>query len=162
MLRKQISNYTNFIRLHWHLLSFGFLMVFFSSFGQTFFVGVFTPSIESHFDLSHSEWGSIFMAGTILSALILPLTGSVLDHVPLKLYAIFVSCLLAIACVCAGLSTNVFLLVLSVFLLRQAGQGLATHTAVTAILKGFGKDRGKAVAVTVSYTHLTLPTNREV
>lgn len=148
MLRKQISNYTNFIRSHWHLLSFGFLMVFFSSFGQTFFVGVFTPSIESHFDLSHSEWGSIFMAGTILSALILPLTGSVLDHVPLKLYAIFVSCLLAVACVCAGLSTNVFLLVLSVFLLRQAGQGLATHTAVTAILKGFGKDRGKAVAIT--------------
>ena len=123
-------------------------MVFCSSFGQTFFVGVFTPSIEQHFSLSHSEWGSIFMIGTILSALILPLTGSFLDRVPLKIYALCVSSLLAVACFSASMANNVLLLVFAVFLLRQAGQGLATHTSLTAILKHFGDHKGKALALT--------------
>lgn len=129
------------------MLLFGFLMVFCSSFGQTFFIGVFTPSIENHFELSHSEWGVVFMVGTLLSALILPLTGSLLDRTPLRTYAVVVSCFLGLACFSAGMSNSVFLLVVAVFLLRHAGQGLATHTAQTGTLKYFESHRGKAVAV---------------
>ena len=129
------------------MLLFGFLMVFCSGFGQTFFIGVFTPSIENHFELSHSEWGIVFMVGTLLSALILPLTGSLLDRTPLRIYAVVVSCFLGLACFSAGMSNSVFLLVVAVFLLRHAGQGLATHTAQTGTLKYFESHRGKAIAV---------------
>jgi MFS family permease len=147
MFRSQILDYLHFLKSDWRMLLFGFLMVFCSSFGQTFFIGVFTPSIENHFELSHSEWGVVFMVGTLLSALILPLTGSLLDRTPLRTYSVFVSCFLGLACFSAGMSNNVFLLVLAVFLLRHAGQGLATHTAQTGTLKYFESHRGKAVAV---------------
>ena len=67
---------------YWHLfhanrpfLLFGFLMLFVSSAGQTFFIGVFGPAIRADFGLSHTEWGAIYLAGTLVSALALTWTG---------------------------------------------------------------------------------------
>ena len=63
------SGYLKFIAENPHLLAFGFALTFASSLGQTFFIGTFGPSILKEFELSHTAWGSIYMAGTIMSAL---------------------------------------------------------------------------------------------
>ncbi|MEC7147523.1 MAG: MFS transporter, partial [Pseudomonadota bacterium] len=65
-------------------------MTFSSSLGQTFFIGAFGPSIQNEFKLSHSEWGSIYMIGTVLSAVCLPWTGQLIDRFKLKNYTFFV------------------------------------------------------------------------
>ena len=77
--------YLALTKRHPHLLLFGFLMTFSSSLGQTFFIGAFGPSIQIEFELSHSEWGGIYMAGTVLSAILLPWTGQLIDKFKLNM-----------------------------------------------------------------------------
>jgi len=67
-------------------LFFGFLLAFSSSFGQTFFIGVFGPEVRAEFGLSHGDWSLIYMIGTLMSALALPWTGRLIDRVDLRLY----------------------------------------------------------------------------
>jgi MFS family permease len=139
--------YIQFALRNRRLLAFGFLMALGSSFGQTFFIGIFTPSIEASFGLSHSQWGSIYMAGTLMSAAALTFTGRWIDHLELRTYALLVCVFLTVACAAATFSPTVWFLIPMIFLLRQAGQGLASHTAVTGMVKYFRRDRGKAVAL---------------
>lgn len=141
------TGYIQFALRNRRLLAFGFLMALGSSFGQTFFIGIFTPSIEAEFGLSHSQWGSIYMAGTLMSAATLTFTGRWIDHLNLRVYALLVCGFLAVACLAAAFSPVAWFLIPMIFLLRQAGQGLASHTAVTGMVKYFRHDRGKAVAI---------------
>jgi MFS family permease len=129
------------------MLTFGFLMAAASTFGQTFFIGLFTPDIEATFNLSHSEWGTIYMIGTLLSAAALTFTGRWIDQVELRRYALMVCVFLGVACLGAALTPGAWFLVPMVFLLRQAGQGLASHVSITGMVKHFHRERGMAVAI---------------
>ncbi len=129
------------------LLAFGFLGAFASSFGQTYFIGIFGPAIQSDLALSHTAWGGIYMAGTLASALLLPFTGRRIDDVDLRLYTALVCVLGAVACVVTSLAGGVASLVLAIFLLRQSGQGLMSHTAITSAARYFEAGRGRAIAI---------------
>lgn len=63
-------------------IAFGFFVAFASSFGQTYFIGVFGPSLQREFELSHTEWGLAYMLGTMASAAILPRQNSRTCHGP--------------------------------------------------------------------------------
>ena len=139
--------YVRFARANARLVGFGFLMAFASSFGQSFFVGAFVPDIETTFGLSHTAWGSIYMVGTLASALVLPWSGKQIDRIDLRLYAAIVLVLLAVACFAASATAGPLMLVAVVFLLRQSGQGLASHTAVTTMARYFELGRGRAIAI---------------
>jgi len=141
------SGYLAFARANLRFLGFGFLMALASSVGQTFFIGVFGPEIEAEFDLSHAEWGTVYMAGTLLSALILPFTGSWIDRMPLRRYSILVAVGLTMACFGAALCPTAGFLVAVIFMLRHMGQGLSSHVSITSTVKHFRRDRGKAVAI---------------
>ena len=141
------SGYLAFARANLRFLGFGFLMALASSVGQTFFIGVFGPEIEVEFDLSHAEWGTVYMAGTLLSALILPFTGSWIDRMPLRRYSILVAIGLTMACFGAALCPAAGFLVAAIFMLRHMGQGLSSHVSITSTVKHFRRDRGKAVAI---------------
>ena len=54
--------------------------------------------------------------------------------------------LLALACVAMAVAQNFVMLVVAIFLLRQAGQGLMTHTAITSQARYYDSARGRAVA----------------
>ena len=43
------------LRLEWTFLTFGFLMSFWSAFGQTFFISLFSPQLRNDLNLSHGE-----------------------------------------------------------------------------------------------------------
>lgn len=129
------------------LLSFGFLMAFGSSFGQTYFIGIFGPRIQSEFGLTHTEWGSVYMAGTLASAVLLPWTGRQIDRFDLRYYTLAVCALLACACAFVSFVAGTLTLVIAIFLLRQSGQGLMSHVSLTSMARYFDTDRGRALAI---------------
>ena len=139
--------YVRFAVENRRFLAFGLLMTFGSCFGQTHFIGVFGPSVEAEFGLSHAEWGTIYMAGTLMSAALLPFTGRWIDRISLRAYAMLVCAGLTIACLVAAAAPAAWFLIVVIFLLRQTGQGLASHTAITGMVKYFRHNRGKAIAL---------------
>ena len=128
------------------LLSFGFLMALGSSFGQTYFIGVFGPEIREEFGLTQTSWSAIYMLGTLASALVLPWTGQQIDRITLKKYAFFVIIALAGGATFIALVPSTIFLIVAIFFLRQSGQGLMSHTSSTAMARYFHKTRGKAIA----------------
>lgn len=142
-----MRSHLEMLRANPALVAFGFAMALGSSFGQTFFIGIFGPGIRDEFALSHTAWGTIYMLGTIGSAMLLPFTGKLIDTVPLRAYAMAVCGLMVLACVIMASVPGVVWLVFAVFLLRHAGQGLMSHVALTAMARYFDTARGRAVAV---------------
>ncbi len=141
------SGYLAFARAHPRFLAFGFVMTFASSVGQTYFIGVFGPAVRADFALSHTAWSAIYMAGTLMSAALLPWTGRQIDRLALRSYTVLVCLGLVLAAAVMAAVPSAAWLVLAVFLLRQAGQGLASHVGTTAMARYFEADRGKAVAL---------------
>lgn len=142
-----IREYLLFVRRHPRFLLFGFAVAFSSSAGQTYFIGIFGPSIRDAFGLSHTQWGTIYMVGTLMSAALLPWSGGLLDRFSLRIYSPAVLCGLVIACFAISLTPSALVLVFAIFLLRQFGQGLSGHTAITSMARYMKKDRGKAIAL---------------
>ena len=142
--------FASYIRLfssQGRLLSFGFVMSFSSSFGQTYFIGIFGPAIQTEFGLSHTLWGSIYLVGTLASGAILAWTGGLIDRFSLPRYTLFAGLLLIFACLFISLTAGAISLVIAIFLLRQSGQGLITHISITTMARYFDANRGRAIAV---------------
>lgn len=142
-----MRSYLSFVGSNRRFIAFGFFAAFSSSFGQTYFIGVFGPAIQSEFGLSHTAWGVIYMAGTLASASLLPFTGRQIDRFDLRRYTLAVFLLLGFACGFVAIVAGPITLVLAVFLLRQSGQGLMSHVAVTSMARYFDTGRGRAIAV---------------
>ena len=53
------------------VIIFGFIFTFFSSFGQSFFLGLFNSSIRDALSISHGQFGSIYATATLFSSFIL-------------------------------------------------------------------------------------------
>lgn len=123
-----------------------FTLAFASSFGQTHFIGVFGPSLQAEFQIGRIEWTVIYMVGTLLSAALLMWTGTLMDRIALRTYALMVVAALILATGLVALVSTVAGLVVAIFFLRHAGQGLASHVGPVAVARHFSKNRGKAVA----------------
>lgn len=72
----------SFLRTNARWLAGGFLLTMFSSFGQTFFIGLSGNELRDRFDLSGGDFGSIYMVATLASAALLPWLGRTLDVMP--------------------------------------------------------------------------------
>lgn len=128
-------------------LAGGFLLCFFSSFGQTFFIALSGGEIRAEYGLSNGEWGSLYMLATLASALTLPRFGRIVDHVSVSRTVLIIAPGLALACWLMSVSTSVILLGLTLYLLRLFGQGMMTHTSITAMGKWYAGHRGRAVSL---------------
>ena len=122
-------------------------MAFTSSFGQTFFISLFGPSIQLEFGLSHTSWGTVYLIGTLASAVVLTYSGSLIDYYKLNLYTYFSVIALIVSCIFISIISNYFLLIIAIFLLRQTGQGLTSHISVTTMARYFTYKRGTAIAI---------------
>ncbi|MBT7646442.1 MAG: MFS transporter, partial [Rhodospirillaceae bacterium] len=142
-----LGSYVRFARANARLVSFGFLMAFSSSFGQSFFIGVFGPSVQQDFGLSHTAWGTVYMIGTLASALLLPWSGKQIDRLNLRFYSLLVGLFLAFSCFFAASVLSPVMLVVAIFFLRQSGQGLTSHIAFTTMARYFELGRGRAIAI---------------
>jgi MFS family permease len=135
-----------FVRHNARWVAGGFTLCFFSSFGQTFFIALSAGEIRAEYDLSHGEFGSVYMGATLCSALVLPHLGRIVDHLHMRRVLWIVIPALATASVLMAVSRHLALLVLAIFCLRLFGQGMMTHTAMTAMGRWFAAQRGKAVS----------------
>jgi predicted MFS family arabinose efflux permease len=137
-----------FKSLNFKVILFGFIFTFFSSFGQSFFLGLFNSSIRDALSITHGQFGSIYASATLLSSFILVWIGKKIDDFNILKFASYVIALLAVSCFLFSKISSVVFLFLSIFLMRLSGQGLMSHTATTTISRFFEKTRGRALSTT--------------
>ena len=137
-----------FKSLNFKVILFGFIFTFFSSFGQSFFLGLFNSSIREALSITHGQFGSIYASATLLSSFILIWIGKKIDDVNILKFASYVIILLAISCFVFSKISSIIFLFFSIFLMRLSGQGLMSHTATTTITRFFEKSRGRALSTT--------------
>ena len=142
-------SYWRVLRAEPRFLAFGFLMAFFSSFGQTFFISLFSAELRAEFDLSHGGFGAVYSLATLTSAALMVWVGRLIDHVDLRLYAALVCAGIAGACLimAAAPAGSLLVLFLAIFLLRFTGQGLMSHISSTSMARYFEAARGRALAI---------------
>ena len=136
-----------FNSLKFKVILFGFIFTFFSSFGQSYFLGLFNSSIREALSITHGQFGSIYASATLCSSLLLIWVGKKIDDVNIFKFAFFVTVLLSFACFFFSRITSVFLLFVAIFLMRFSGQGMMSHTASTTISRYFTRTRGKALSI---------------
>ena len=128
------------------VIIFGFIFTFFSSFGQSFFLGIFNSSIRNELSITHGQFGSIYASATLTSSFILIWLGKKIDDISISKFAFLVILLLAFSCFFFSKISTVPILFIAILLMRFSGQGMMSHTATTTISRFFTKSRGKALS----------------
>ena len=100
------------------VIVFGFIFTFFSSFGQSFFLGLFNTSIRNELSITHGQFGSIYASATILSSFVLVWIGKKIDDVNVIKFAFYVIIFLSISCfIFSKISSIIFLFFVGRYLL---------------------------------------------
>ena len=128
------------------VIIFGFIFTFFSSFGQSFFLGLFNSSIRDTLSITQGQFGSIYASATLLSSFLLIWVGKKIDDINIFKFAFLVTLLLSFSCFFFSKISSVIFLFIAIFLMRFSGQGMMSHTATTTISRFFTKSRGKALS----------------
>jgi len=142
-------SYLTFLRENARWLAASYLLAVFSGFGQTFFISLSGGDLRAEFGLSHGELGLLYMMATLGSALTLPYVGRSLDHFPVQRIAFVVVTGLALFCLAMANTFSVWMVGLAFYGLRLCGQGMMTHTSITAAGRWFSAQRGRAVSIAV-------------
>ena len=130
------------------LLLYGFLIVFFASYGQTFFISLFNTEIRFYYGLSDGEFGLVYAISTFFSSFILISFAKLIDHIDLRVYSLIVTGGLLLASIGMVLQlNNIFYLFIIIFMLRFFGQGAMSHAGETSMARYFGNNRGKALSI---------------
>ena len=128
------------------VIIFGFIFTFFSSFGQSFFLGLFNSSIRDTLSITQGQFGSIYASATLLSSFLLIWVGKKIDDINIFKFAFFVTLILSFSCFFFTKVSSIIFLFIAIFLMRFSGQGMMSHTATTTISRYFTKSRGKALS----------------
>ncbi|MGB0865132.1 MAG: MFS transporter [Granulosicoccaceae bacterium] len=136
-----------FVRDNTRWLLGGFLLTFFSSFGQTFFISLSGAEIRGEYGLSHGEFGGLYMLATLASAATLPSLGRVVDIISVARTIALIVPMLVLATASMALAHSIWGLLLSLYMLRLFGQGMMSHTAMTAMGRWYSAHRGRAVSL---------------
>ena len=129
------------------VIIFGFIFTFFSSFGQSFFIGLFNSSIRDTLSITHGQFGTIYASATLCSSLLFIWVGKKIDDINISKFSLFVILLLAFSCFFFSKISSIYFLFVAIFLMRFSGQGMMSHTATTTISRYFTKTRGKALSI---------------
>jgi len=142
------------------VIVFGFIFTFFSSFGQSYFIGLFNSSIREELNISHGEFGTLYGIATLCSSLTLIWLGKKIDDLKLVNYSFLVVFFLSFAAFFFSFVNGIILLAMGIFFLRLSGQGLMAHTASVSTSRFFNRSRGKALSyiwVGMSFGEFLLP-----
>ena len=134
------------VRSNFKIIIFGFVFTFFSSIGQSFFIGLFNSNIREELNITHGEFGTIYGIATLCSSIALIWLGKKIDDLKLVNYSILVVIFLFFATLFFSFISGIIFLFFGIFFLRLSGQGLMAHTASTVVSRYFEKRRGKALS----------------
>ena len=148
------------VRSNFKIIIFGFVFTFFSSIGQSFFIGLFNSDIREELNITNAEFGSIYGIATLCSSLALIWVGKKIDDLKLVNYSLLVVIFLSLAALFFSFVNGIILLAMGIFFLRLSGQGLMAHTASVSTSRFFNRSRGKALSyiwVGMSFGEFLLP-----
>ena len=119
---------------------------FFQALDRVFFLGLFNESIRNELNITHGQFGSIYVSATLLSSIILIWVGKKIDDFNVLKFSFFVISLLAISTFTFSKINSITFLFVAILLMRFSGQGMMSHTASTTISRYFTNTRGKALS----------------
>ncbi len=136
-------------------------MTFGSSLGQTFFISLFSADIRAELNLGHGDFGAVYSAATLASAVLLLWTGALIDRMDLRRFSYLVIVGLALGCFLIATAQGVVSLFIAILALRQLGQGLMSMAGTTTMVRYIDSHKGKANALSgigYSVSEAVLPT----
>lgn len=145
-----LRHYLGLFRQQPGFLAFGLITACLSSFGQTFYIGLFSGEIRADFDLGHGEFGLLYSLATLGSGFALLWCGRLVDWLDLRTITGLTVAGLGLACIGMAFVAHPVALVAVLFSLRLLGQGMMGHIAITAMGRYFIQARGRAVSVAAS------------
>ena len=138
--------FLKFIKSNFKPLSYGWVLTFLSSFGQTYLISLYVIHITKTFEITEGYFGAIYAFCTVLSSIIMLSIGHTVDHISVKKVSFFTILLLALCCIMMGFSYHIAFVFLALIGLRLSGQGMLSHISFTILSKFYNKDRGKALS----------------
>ena len=140
--------YLRFIKDHLRFLGFGYFLAFISTFGQTFYIAMYSGELRAAFGLSHGDFGNVYAIGTLTSGILLIWIGKLIDRIDLRVYELLLCAGMAAACLVMSFAEGIIMLTVAIFLLRIAGQGLLSQAATVSMARYFDDfSRGRAVSL---------------
>jgi len=155
-----MSAYFSFLKQNFRAVFFGWILTFFSSFGQTFLISLYVPFLLADLEMSKGVFGGYYAAATIIASGLLLRFGHLVDEQRIKSLTSRVIILLAIACVLLAVAWHPVVLFFAMIGLRLGGQGLMTHISLSVMSRRFDADRGKALSISslgYSMSEMVLP-----
>ena len=128
-------------------LGLGLFLIFISSFGQTFFISLFSGQIRNEFNLSHGMFGIFYSAATLMSAIAFFWLGKLTDQFSLNYLGLITLGVLSGCAFLISSADTLLMLFLSLLGLRLFGQSMISHIALTAVARWFSKKRGRALSI---------------
>lgn len=141
-------NYFEFLKKYPRFVTYGLVVKFFSSPGQTFFLSMFSVYFKESLGFQEAFYNLSYSLATLLSAVTISLLGPSLDKVTSLKGTLYVGWGLIIASILMGLTHWLAMWCLCLFLIRFLGQGMMGLTAQTAMIRWFKSNRGKALGLT--------------
>ena len=125
----------------------GYLSMLATLAGQTVFISLFGGAIRQDFAMSAGQYGLVYTAATLGSAVVLVFLGPLADRYSPRAVGVASIAGLAAACLLMSFSTSVTVLLFALFGLRLCGQGMLSHNSATALTRWFRRFRGRALAI---------------
>ena len=125
----------------------GYLSMLGTLAGQTVFISLFGEAIRHEFSISSGQYGLVYTAATLCSAIALVFLGPLTDRFSPRAVGIGSLLGLAIACLTMSFAPSIAVLMLALFGLRFFGQGMLSHNSATALTRWFNRFRGRALAL---------------
>jgi MFS family permease len=142
-----MMSYVSLLRTDARTLAYSFSFTFGSSVGQTFFVSLFMPAVVVAVQSSHARLATLYSVATVLSALVLPWLGRLIDRTDVVKYGLFTATGAMAACLLMACAWNEWVVLAAMCLLRLFGLGLMSHVGWTAAGRYFELNRGKALSL---------------
>ena len=109
-----------------YLLIYGFVIVFFGSYGQTFYIALFNEDIRNFYNLTDGQFGFVYAVATLVSSFLFINFAKLIDKIELRIYSTLIIIGLALACI---------------------GFNFIFNNIIHLFIILFSLDRGKAISV---------------
>jgi MFS family permease len=129
------------------VVALGFVAMFASGPGQSFWLSVFVDPTLAGTGLSRTAFAGLYAAGTIVSATAMAFVGRAADRYGLRAAWLLVSLGLASACALTSVAAGAAALFVGVALLRTFGQGSFPLIGTLLVASSFHTARARALSV---------------
>ena len=121
--------------------------MFWTSPGQTFLISLFGEVLRHEFNLSHGQFGTLYTASTLASAICLWSAGKWVDRFQLEGFVWWICVAMAAGAAGFSLVGGPISLFIGILVVRFLGQGMMTHIAITAMARRYINERGRSIAI---------------